>query len=56
MAGRMRGDPEVLAQVIWASGHGLVSIIITKAYFDWADRNLLIRTQLDALFGGLLEP
>lgn len=56
VAGRMRGDSEVLAQVIWASGHGLVSIIITKPYFDWADRNLLIRTQLDALFGGLLEP
>ena len=39
--------------MIWASVHGLVSIMITKPYFDWADRDVLIRTQLDVLFKGL---
>ena len=51
--GVLRGDARVLAQVIWASVHGLVSIMITKPYFDWADRDVLIRTQLDVLFKGL---
>ena len=55
-AGRMQGNPATIAQTIWASGHGLVSLRITKPYFDWADRNELTRTTLDALFAGLLRP
>lgn len=55
-AGRMQGDPATIAQVIWASGHGLVSLRITKPYFEWADRDDLTRTMLDALFAGLLRP
>jgi len=51
--GALRGDPRTLAQVIWASAHGLVSIMTTKPYFDWADRETLVRTQMDALFAGL---
>src|SRR5690606_38550691 len=51
--GVLRGDARVLAQVIWASVHGLVSLMITKPYFDWAERDELIRTQLDVLFNGL---
>ena len=54
--GRMRGDPVTIAQVIWASGHGIVSLRITKPYFEWADRDDLTRTMLDALFAGLLRP
>ena len=30
--------------------------MITKPYFDWADREILTRTMLDALFRGLLKP
>ncbi|WP_313005480.1 TetR-like C-terminal domain-containing protein, partial [Brevundimonas sp.] len=55
-AGRMRGDPATLAQAIWACGHGIVSLRITKPYFEWADRDELTRTMLDALFAGLLKP
>lgn len=55
-AGRMQGNPATIAQTIWASGHGLVSLRITKPYFDWADRDELTRTTLDALFAGLLRP
>ncbi|HAL07070.1 MAG TPA: TetR/AcrR family transcriptional regulator, partial [Brevundimonas sp.] len=51
--GVLCGDARVLAQVIWASVHGLVSLMITKPYFDWAERDVLIRTQLDVLFNGL---
>lgn len=55
-SGRMQGDPRAIAQVIWASGHGIVSLMITKPYFDWVDRDELVRIQLDALFAGLLKP
>ncbi|MBD7940306.1 TetR/AcrR family transcriptional regulator [Brevundimonas guildfordensis] len=51
--GVIRGDARVLAQIIWASVHGVVSLLNTKPYFDWADRDVLIRTQLDVLFNGL---
>lgn len=51
--GVLRGDPRTLAQVFWASAHGVVSLMITKPYFEWADRDALIRTQMDALFAGL---
>lgn len=51
--GALRGDARTLAQVIWASAHGLVSIVITKTYFDWAQRDLLVRTHMDVLFLGL---
>lgn len=53
-AGRMQGDPATLAQVIWATTHGLVALQIAKPYFDWADREDLVKTQLDVLFKGLL--
>ncbi|MET4684607.1 TetR/AcrR family transcriptional regulator [Brevundimonas faecalis] len=54
-AGRIQGDPQAVAQSIWAAGHGLVSLRITKPYFEWADRDTLTRTLLDALFAGLLK-
>ncbi|KAK0341215.1 hypothetical protein LTR94_027326 [Friedmanniomyces endolithicus] len=53
-AGKMRGDPQVIAQSIWASAHGVISLIITKPYFPWGDRDVLVSTTLDAVFKGLL--
>ena len=54
--GRLAVDPRTAAQAIWAGGHGVVSLMITKPYFDWVDRRELTRTLLDALFKGLLRP
>ena len=54
--GRLRGDPRASAQALWAGSHGVVSLMITKPYFDWVDRATLTRTMLDALFSGLLKP
>lgn len=42
-----------LTQALWASIHGLVSIIVTKPQFDWEDRELLIQCQIDLLLKGL---
>lgn len=52
-AGRMSGDASTTAQAIWASGHGVVSLMITKPYFPWAERERLIGVLLDALFAGI---
>ena len=55
-AGRLRGDAKASAQTLWAGSHGIVSLMITKPYFDWVDRRVLTATMLDALFTGLLKP
>ena len=54
--GRLRGDARTTAQALWAGCHGVVSLVITKPYFDWVDRETLAKTLLDALFSGLLKP
>lgn len=55
-AGHLRGEPRATAQALWAGAHGIVSLMITKPYFDWVDREVLTRTMIDALFTGLLKP
>jgi AcrR family transcriptional regulator len=51
-AGRLRGDPVAVAQALWAGAHGVISLVITKPYFDWAPT--LETDMLDALFEGAL--
>ncbi len=53
-AGHIRGgDPETIAEAIWAAGHGLVTLLITHVDFIW-DRDKLIDTQINMLLNGLL--
>lgn len=55
--GRLRkGTPSTAAQVIWAAGHGLASLLVTQPDRNWAPAEELSRTMLDGLFGGLVEP
>lgn len=54
-AGRLKRPPREAAQVLWAGGHGLASLMITKPYFDWAERERLIETMMTALTEGLLS-
>lgn len=55
-SGRLRGDARTTAQALWAGIHGVVSLMITKPYFDWVDRETLVTTLLDGLIAGLLKP
>ena len=48
-AGHLEVPPPTAAQVIWAGGHGVVSLLITKPYFDWVERDQLVKATLDAL-------
>jgi AcrR family transcriptional regulator len=55
-AGRLRGDARTTAQALWAGCHGVVSLMITKPYFDWVERETLVSNLLEGLFAGLLKP
>lgn len=54
-AGRLRAeDHDAAAQVLWSGPHGLVSLMILRSGFEWADRKRLISLMLDGLFRGLV--
>lgn len=55
-AGQLRGDARTTAQALWAGCHGVVSLVITKPYFEWVERERLVSALLDGLFAGLLKP
>ncbi|HEY0926060.1 TetR/AcrR family transcriptional regulator [Brevundimonas sp.] len=55
-AGRLNSDAKTTAQAFWAGGHGVISLIIAKPYFDWVDHDQLATTMLEGLFAGLLKP
>ncbi|MCR5876740.1 TetR/AcrR family transcriptional regulator [Phenylobacterium sp. J426] len=42
-------DPERLAQSLWAGLHGLVSLLIARPGFPWADRQTLIASHVRLL-------
>lgn len=53
MAGRARlADTNLLAEALWAAGHGIVSLLITHEQFPWTDRERLIDFQLDLVLRG----
>lgn len=47
-------NPAVLTEAIWASGHGLVSLIITHDDFEWSDRTALLESSIALMLHGLL--
>jgi AcrR family transcriptional regulator len=46
-------DVEATAQVLWASIHGLTSLLIARPKFPWVDRDRLIDTLIDTMLTGL---
>lgn len=54
--GLLRNDARTTAQVLWAGCHGVVSLVITKPYFDWVERETLVAALIDGLFAGLMKP
>jgi AcrR family transcriptional regulator len=47
------GDLEALTQMMWAGGHGVASLLITKPDFPWVDKDKLIDLMIDVLIDGL---
>ena len=48
-----KGDPELIAEAMWAAGHGVVALLITHVEFVW-DAKKLIDMHIDILLKGLL--
>ena len=46
-------DLDATTQMIWAGGHGLTSLLITKPDFPWVNKHQLIDLLLDTLIDGL---
>jgi AcrR family transcriptional regulator len=49
-------DFRELAQSLWASIHGMVSLQISSKTFPWVEPNRLIERQLDVLLQGVIRP
>jgi AcrR family transcriptional regulator len=46
-------DPDVAARAVWASLHGITSLLITYPDFPWGNRDAVIANVIDALMNGL---
>ncbi|MBI1197524.1 MAG: TetR family transcriptional regulator [Phenylobacterium sp.] len=54
-AGRLRtGDGDSAAQALWMACHGVVTLMISRPNFEWADREELMRITLDGMLHGLV--
>jgi AcrR family transcriptional regulator len=52
--GRFREtDVEAITQAVWASGHGITSLLITKPDFPWVNKEKLIDLTIDIYTSGL---
>jgi AcrR family transcriptional regulator len=49
-------DPRAIAQCVWASLHGLVSVLIVFPIFDWVAKDRLIAAHTRLLLDGLRAP
>jgi AcrR family transcriptional regulator len=50
------GDLDLMAQSLWASEHGITSLLIQKPLFPWASHQKLISQIIDAAVLGLMQP
>jgi len=48
-----RMDADVASQSLWATAHGIASLLILRPAFPWADRDKVIGEVIDAAVDGL---
>jgi hypothetical protein len=46
-------DVALASQVLWATVHGITSLLIHHPHFPWTEREELIDALIDAAVGGL---
>jgi AcrR family transcriptional regulator len=46
-------DIEMITQALWAAGHGVTSLLITKKNFPWSDADTLVSFVIDTFIDGL---
>lgn len=47
------GEPAAIAEVVWAVGHGLVSLMITHGDFKWTPFEQLLPLAIDTILDGI---
>jgi len=47
-------DVDVASQVLWATVHGITSLLILRPAFPWANRDKLIAQVIDSAVDGLM--
>ncbi|HZZ88294.1 MAG TPA: TetR/AcrR family transcriptional regulator [Caulobacteraceae bacterium] len=52
--GRLRADPKIAAQTLWAACHGVVALMIMRPSVDWAPAEELASLTLESLLHGLV--
>ncbi len=46
-------DPELVAQSLWATSHGIVSLLVVKCHFPWVEKEKLIDHTIKSIFSSL---
>jgi AcrR family transcriptional regulator len=52
-AGKLRGDPRAIATMMWAAGHGAISLLISFPNYPFGDPQDFIRRMYDLTLDGL---
>ena len=53
--GRMKGDPRAIATMLWAVGHGTISLLITFPFYPFGDPQAFVRRMCDFTIAGLAD-
>ncbi|MBE1706693.1 MULTISPECIES: TetR/AcrR family transcriptional regulator [Mesorhizobium] len=46
-AGKLHGDPRAIATMLWAVGHGTISLLITFPFYPFGDPNAFVKRMCD---------
>ncbi|TGQ33878.1 MULTISPECIES: TetR/AcrR family transcriptional regulator [unclassified Mesorhizobium] len=52
-AGKLKGDPRAIATMLWAVGHGTISLLITFPFYPFGDPQAFVRRMCDFALAGL---
>ena len=52
-AGRLKGDPRAIATMLWAVGHGTISLLITFPFHPFGDPQAFVKRMCDLTLAGL---
>ena len=52
-AGKLQGDPRAIATMLWAVGHGTISLLITFPFYPFGDPEAFVKRMCDATLATL---
>ncbi len=52
-AGRLKGDPRAIATMLWAVGHGTISLLITFPFYPFGDPQAFVKRMCDFAMASL---